>query len=285
LIARSILLASKDQHRQTLVAKGEADLLHRILTSGQRPDRLVSALEWTPVRGCLLSLERILLPGIITHYLARKRQIESEVERAIAHGCRRVVVIAAGYDTLACRLYRRHPDVTFIELDHPATQQIKRREVADAPNLHFQPIDLVTELPSSALSKIPTKQDQPTTFVIEGLTMYLPAKRVAELLTDLSILTGTKGSIVFTFMEEDASGSIAFRGGSPLIARWLQARSEPFLWGISRDKLAEFLQSAGLGVVRLFNHESLRREQLQPRKINHLPIAEGELICIASPIS
>jgi methyltransferase (TIGR00027 family) len=226
----------------------------------------------------------MLLSGIITHYLARKRQIEAQVEQAIANGCERVVVIAAGYDSLAWRLHLKYPDVDFVELDHPATQQIKRKELGNAPNFLLQPIDLVTELPSLALSKLASAQPHSTAFVVEGLTMYLPAERVAELLRDLSKLAGPKGSIVFTFLERDESGSIAFRGENPLVARWLRARSEPFLWGISRDELPAFLQSSQLQLLQLDDHQVLRRDQLVPRGIDQLPLAEGELIGTASPL-
>lgn len=285
LIAQCILLAARDRNLQSLVAEGEPDALRRILTIDHDRDWLLTALKIAPARWFFLGVERLLLPGIITHYLARKRQIEIEVEQAIAHGCRRVVVIAAGYDTLAWRLHRKHPAVQFIELDHPATQQVKHEALGQASNFCFQPIDLVAELPSTALSKISSEAIHPTAVVVEGLTMYFQPNRVAELMRDLSSCAGPGGSVVFTFMERDKTGSIAFRRENPLVARWLKARSEPFLWGISRDELPTFLKTSGLEPDRLADHEVLRREQLQPRNIEQLPLAEGELICTASPLS
>lgn len=262
----------------------EPAILTRILTAGGTGDRVLPLLRLAPARWCLLRLERLLLPGIITHYLARKRQIEAHVERSIRAGCERVVVLGAGYDTLCWRLHGKHPGVRFIELDHPATQQVKREALGSSAGLRLQPIDLASELPATALGRIESERDCATTFVIEGLTMYLPPQRVASLMRDVANCAGPAGSIVFTFMERDARGSIGFRGQNPLVARWLKARSEPFLWGIEREELPGFLRSNGLELAGITDHDQLRREHLLPRGIDQLPLAEGELIATATPL-
>jgi methyltransferase (TIGR00027 family) len=278
LIARSILLASHDPGLKRLVAKDEPDILKRVLAALQRRNGFSSALEIGAIRRFLLKCERFLLPGIISHYLARKREIEAEVKTSITEGSQRIVVLGAGFDTLAWRLHQEYPQVQFIELDHPATQKVKRRALGETANFSLQAIDLASQNPSAVLS-----DDVPTTFVLEGLTMYLRPERVSAILSDLAQLAGTTGSIVFTFMECDDHGSIGFRGENPLIARWLSARREPFLWGISRKKLSAFLQASGIDQFKLSDHQQLRRNHLIPRDIDHLPLAEGEILCIAKP--
>ncbi len=158
-------------------------------------------------------MERLLLPGIITHYLVRKREIELSVEKAITEGCKQVVILGAGYDTLARRLHRKHPEVRFIEMDHPATQKMKRQALGEAENLYYRAIDLDTELPSSVLKeKEFQSEDRPTVFVLEGLTMYFRAERVTELFNDISNPDLDTRNIIFTLMEKDEDGSITFRG-------------------------------------------------------------------------
>jgi O-methyltransferase involved in polyketide biosynthesis len=78
---------------------------------------------WT--RALLRAGEQLVLPGIIAHYLSRKRWLEARVSAAFFAGFEQVVVLGAGFDTLACRLHSAHPTVRFFELDHPATQQPK----------------------------------------------------------------------------------------------------------------------------------------------------------------
>jgi len=285
LIARSIILASRDRKLRPLVAEGEAEAFDRILTSAYQRDWILRVLRLAVGRWVFLRAERFLLPGIITHYLVRKRQIEFVVRKAIKDGCKRLVVLGAGYDTLAWRLHREHPDVNFIELDHPATQQLKQGGLGNASNLCYRPVDFASQLPSSVLPELAKESSGPTIFVIEGLTMYLPPTQVASLIQDLSVATEPNSRIVFTFMEDDGSGSIGFRGANPLVDRWLKARSEPFLWGISRSELPPFLKSNGAEFVELADHQILREKYLSPHRLDSMPLAEGELICTAAPLS
>jgi len=91
--------------------------------------RVLEASGW--FRGPFASLrssltERFSIPGIRTHYVLRKKIIERETRAAIDEGFRQVVVIGAGFDVLALRLASEFPLVTFVELDHAATQNAKR---------------------------------------------------------------------------------------------------------------------------------------------------------------
>ena len=275
LIARSIILASKDPDRSKLVSSETVDFLTQILGK----DCLCRATGSSVVRRSLLLAERFLLPGIITHYLARKIHLEREVEKAISEGCRRVIVLGAGYDTLAWRLQAKHPQIEFVEIDHPATQQLKADRLSAGPNLKLKALDLTSDLPSSQMAS----DGLPTIFVLEGLTMYFSPGRVEALMKDVSNLTGKDGKVIWSFMEKQSKGSLGFQGESRLVPRWLRFRGEPFLWGISRDGLEDFSSRCGLKTEGLADHRSLRREVLKPCGLDDLPLARGELICTSIP--
>ncbi|MEZ4587504.1 MAG: class I SAM-dependent methyltransferase [Gemmatimonadales bacterium] len=86
------------------------------------------------------------LPGGVLHMATRKAWIEREVRRAIAGGATQVVVIGAGFDSLAYRLHRERGDVAWWEVDRPATQRVKLagldRAGAPSPTLGFVAADL-----------------------------------------------------------------------------------------------------------------------------------------------
>lgn len=279
LIALCTLLASRDDQLKQLVPEDAPRLLEKILDTDGRQDWIRPLTRFGVTRWLLFRMERFLLKGIIAHYLVRKRQIESLVEDSILNGCKRMVIVGAGFDLLAFRLARKYPDVAFEELDHPATQQVKAGALEDLPNLSFSPIDLVGQLPSEVLRSGGEAGQVPSTIVMEGLLMYFKEGRVSEVLKDAAKIAGPTGRVIFTFMERDESGSIGFRGESSLIGRWLNARSEPFLWGISRDELPGILVPADLGVIELFDHDDLRREQLAPLDLQRVQLARGELVC------
>jgi methyltransferase (TIGR00027 family) len=286
LIARCILLSARSPRLQPLVAPGEPEALTRILAACGPAGWFEFSVNQAWARRLLFTIERWMLPGVITHYLARKRWLETAVRAALDRGVRQVVVLGAGFDTLACRLQGERPDVCFIELDHPATQAPKRTALGDATELAFLAADLATDSPADVLRACPAfAADKPTLFIAEGLLMYFPEKRVAELLGGLARATYAPAEIVFSFMARAPDGSIGFRGEHAAIGWWLCQRREPFQWGAAREALPEFLQSCGLRMQTVANHETLRTEILVPRARAELSLARGECLCHCSTIA
>jgi methyltransferase (TIGR00027 family) len=279
LIGRCTLLAARDPVRRPLVPSG-AEIPLSLLLAGHGPwFDFALRHDWT--RASLGLLERLALPGIITHYLTRKRWIEDQARQALQRGVTQVVVLGAGFDTLAWRLHRQQPAVHFFELDHPATQSAKRRELVPAGNLTFLPADLSLDSPGAILRACPAfSTDQPTLFIAEGLLMYFPEKEVAALLRNLAKLTTRRPvEFIFSFMAQAPDGSISFRNGSPFIDRWLRWRREPFRWGIARTALPGFLQECGLRIATVADHDDLRAQILAPLDLAGLDLARGECLC------
>lgn len=286
LIARSILLAAREPRLQPLVAPGEPEVLARLLAARGPAGWFEFSLRHDWARRLLFMGERFLLPGVITHYLARKRWLEAAVRAALTRGVRQVVVLGAGFDTLAWRLQAGWPDVNFIELDHPATQAPKRRALGRAANVTFLAADLSADSPPAVLRTCPAfAPDVRTLFVAEGLLMYFPEKRVAELLRGLGAITRPPTEVLFTFMAQAPDGSIGFRGEHAAIGWWLRQRREPFHWGVVRDSLPGFLRSCGLEMQTVSDHETLRKEILTPLGRAELPLARGECLCHCSTIT
>jgi methyltransferase (TIGR00027 family) len=281
LIARCTLLAASDARLRPLVPAGAIAPIESLLTEigGGSWFEFARRHAWT--RALLLAGERLVLPGIIAHYLARKRWLEARVSTALSAGFEQIVVLGAGFDTLACRLHSAHPTVRFFELDHPATQRPKAAALSTAPNLAFLPADLARVLPSSVLLADPRFDSRRRTFVVaEGLLMYFPEIRVREILADLTRLPAAQ--VAFTFMAPGDDGRAAFRGGSPAIGAWLRFRREPFAWALAPAGLAAFLRPLGLHPLATAAAAELRAEVLVPAGLATIPLAEGEHLCLAS---
>jgi methyltransferase (TIGR00027 family) len=289
LIARSVLLAAELPVHAGLLARGEAEVVRGFL--GERAERgwFAGATRHGWSRWWLMAAERVLLPGIIAHYLARKRWIEAMVRRALVeNGVRQVVVIGAGFDALGWRLCGEEPALRCYELDHPATQQWKRAARGAAAGFHLLECDLAGESPEAVLATCPHYDaEQPAVVIVEGVTMYLEAGRVAALLESCAGIAGARGRVIFSFMEkaEDsppgaAEGALGFRGESSWIGRWLRWREEPFKWGCTREELVGLLEAQGLRPRVVADHETLRREILRARGAGALPLARGECVCV-----
>jgi methyltransferase (TIGR00027 family) len=186
------------------------------------------------------------------HYLLRKGWIEAQCRLALQQGVGRVIIIGAGLDTLALRLASQYPDLDWVEIDHPATQDFKRRGLTQAglplpANLTLLSVDLSTAPLPAALMQAA----RPTLVVIEGVLMYLKEAEVAALLRDqVRALSVAPVRLIFSHMVRWPQGRAGFRPTSWWVDRWLDWRDEPFQWTISPQALEPWLQGLGFELLR-----------------------------------
>lgn len=285
IIARSLTFTRGDAAHRDLVHTESARLAWAALASHSRRDALLHRALCTPgLRWIVRAAETMVLPGIQLHFAARKRMIAEVAATAIDDDARQVVVIGAGFDALALRLSRRPERPVCIEVDHPATQAVKRAALARVDTtpgeLRLVAADLATERLEPALARCGYDPAARTFFVIEGLTMYLQADQVTSLLTACASHAPSGSRIACTFMEPDDDGCIAFRRSRRgFVDRWLRVRGEPFTWGIHRDELPAFADTVGLDVIELADDLDLRRRYVAD-VANATILAAGELVCV-----
>jgi methyltransferase (TIGR00027 family) len=253
VIAGSTLLLAADPRTASLVAPGAAQLSDALLLGGGARARF---LRWSAARAWLRpawhALEGVTHPGIVRHYWYRKRWIESRCQAALAEGVRRVVVVGAGFDTLALRLAPARPDVDWVEVDHPATQGAKRRALSRAgvpvpDTVRFVAADLARDRRWPAEVGSDTRS---TLVVLEGVLMYLGRAEVEALLIDrLSSLGTGPVRAIFSYMVDWPHGRGGFRPSSCMVDAWLALQHEAFRWLQRPDELEDWLQRLGCRVV------------------------------------
>lgn len=237
-------------------------------------------------RTAVTSLEAFTIPGILLHYIVRKRYLEDVARECLANGIKQIVILGAGFDTLAWRLHREYSDVCFIELDHPTTQQDKEQVLHKhsniQPNLHFIPIDLAqTSSEGSLLSCPHYNRAARSLFIAEGLLMYLEPETVSSIFEFVAKHTGPNSCFAFTFLERHGNGKINFRRGSKTIDLWLKWRGEGFRWGIRRRELKQYAADKGLSLRAIAGEQTLRRLYLNNKTTCRSRLARGEYIGVA----
>ncbi len=115
---------------------------------------------------------------------ARTVFFDTRVALAVAGAPTQVVVLGAGYDDRALRF--RTPGVRFFEVDHPATQDDKRRRLEEAgldcSGLTLVAADFRVDDVAVVLERAGHRADLPTLVLAEGLLVYLDESAVVGLL-------------------------------------------------------------------------------------------------------
>ena len=280
VIAASLVLLLRDPKHSGLVSKTSADLCAQMLETCSPQTRLfLKIVRQNWFRPVAKWIERMTVPGILLHYILRKKCIAGLVRSALIDGATQVVIIGAGFDPLSFELHQDFRAARFWEIDHPATQRHKLRAFPKigVERLHFVALDLnATALDREALVKSGFDPTQRTCWIAEGLLMYLPPDVVSLLMRTLKSLSAPGSHFAFTFMEKQRDGQIRFHSQSKLVDWWLRKRGEPFLWGTTRGELVDFVRP--WHVIRFFNHDDLREIE---SGLADEPIARGEVICLA----
>lgn len=287
LIARSTIFLSGDPCWGQLVPPLAVEASRWFVEDGSRRGKLLLGVmnrKW--FRSLVAVAERLTVPGIILHYAVRKRCLEDITRRSLAEGFHQIIVLGAGFDTLALRLHKDFPKALCIEIDHPATQKAKRcvleQRGFSASNLVLVPFDLILSGWETCITSLPGyRSDANPLFIAEGLLMYLTAEQVTAIFRSIRQCSTDKLRFAFTFMETCVGGRVDFKNGTILERLWLRMRGEPFQWGVHRDQLPAFLESHGFSLRELVSTETFRQRYLGNSNDAHVPLAEGELVCVA----
>jgi len=285
LIAAATVYVARDPRLGHLVPDGAAAWCARCLgVLSARRLALARAFAHPLLRWVPRLAERATVPGLLLHFILRKRSIEEAVRACLAGSGEQVVVVGAGFDTLGARLGAAFPRVRFIEIDHPATQAAKRLALSrgTAPdNLYLVPADLARVDLAQALAGVPAyRRNASSVFVLEGLLMYLTDAEVAAAFAALRVLQPASGTVIFTVMEPPPGGDARFHNATPLVRRLLAAWNEPFTSTLRRADAAAFLARSGLRLQEIADSDDLRARHLAPG--DRVPLARGELIVIAT---
>lgn len=287
IVARNIVLVANTKSLSHLVPPASALLTGWLVqaysTSGERFLRRAQQ-GWFQLLFHLY--ERITIPGLALHQALRKKYIEHLLHASLEEGFQQVVVLGGGFDSLALRLHRKFPWVKFIELDHPATQQVKREVIQSrhlaGENLKLLSLDLTQQTLEQCLAAYPGyMRDCKTVFLCEGVLMYLEAGEVDGIFAFIRKQEGSSRRFIFTYMEPDKSGQTNFRNSTWLVRLWLWWRKEPFKWGLPREQMRSFLEARGFSMREMATPEKFRELYLHHPDLSGMILAEGENVCVA----
>jgi methyltransferase (TIGR00027 family) len=239
-------------------------------------------------RSLLPKLLELVAPGSYCFAIARTRHFDEALRTELNAGATQVVIPGAGYDSRAYRMSHVLGKVRVFEVDHPATQQRKRRLLKDAAieppaTLTYVPADLNRVELAEALADAGFDQSQRTIFLWEGVSYYLPQAAVDAVLRLVACCVGGS-SIVFDYaIRSFVEGDTSTHGGKQ-VAKWLKKIGEPFLFGLPPSDTEAFLAERGLRLVSDLSPEDLEQAYLTThaggslgRTLGHVRVASARV--------
>ncbi len=187
--------------------------------------------------------------------ILRTRYAEDALRVAVIRGIDQYVLVGAGFDSFACRLPAWADGLKIYEVDHPATQRLKRERLSACgvtvpSTVQFIEADLSVESLGTALSRSSYRTDRATFFSWLGVTMYLTREANLSALRAIASCTSAASELVFTYVDEAAldpghATDEAFRR----LKAQVSAAGEAFLSGFNPRTLHDLLAENGLHLL------------------------------------
>jgi methyltransferase (TIGR00027 family) len=173
--------------------------------------------------------------------VARTVAIDDAVRDA---GCAQIVILGAGLDGRAWRMSELR-DKTVFEVDHPDSQREKRTRAEALPQIagdvRFVPVDFQRDDLDSALSAAGHDPSRPTTWIWEGVVMYLA---LADIEATLAVIARRSAEASRLIVAYHSPGLIL-----PLIRVLVGRLGEPLRTTLTADGMRAMLEKHGFAVL------------------------------------
>ncbi len=260
----------------------------RVLLEKMAPERLAIAGELSDAEIAAAADRFVRDFGPYGNVILRTRFNEDALAAAVARGVRQYVIIGAGFDSFILRQPGWAADLAIIELDHPASQALKRQRleecgIAVPANAHFTPADLGKTSVREALSNSVFNPAEPAFFAWLGVTMYLTREQNLGTLRSVAEVSAPGSEIVFSYMHQavfDSAGAGVERYDE--LESGVRAVGEPLVSGFDPATLEDDLASVGLQLLEGCTDADLER-RYDADGVNKLQGFEISLIARAGP--
>jgi methyltransferase (TIGR00027 family) len=226
-----------------------------------------------------------ILSGARAQVTCRSRYTEDSLADGIGRGTGQYVMLGAGLDSFA-RRSRLAGQVRVFEIDHPATQEWKRRIAPVPENVSFVPVDFSRDSLRERLGAAGFDFAAPAFVSWLGTTMYLEENAIEQ---TLSVTGGfAPGSeVIVDYMLPAGLRDAAGDSYAEQVGQALAERGEPWLSLFAPDDMAALLRRHGFGPVRDVRQRDMipgaawdRTDSLRPAdlsRIAHAQIPAGGL--------
>jgi methyltransferase (TIGR00027 family) len=155
------------------------------------------------------------------------------------------------------------------EVDHPATQAWKKRQVEEAgivppASMVFAPVNFERQTVMDGLKAAGFREDAPAFFAWLGVTMYLARETVMAMFRTIASLPKPSG-VVFDYGIDRELLTLLERTALDTLANRVAAAGEPWTTFFEPDELAAELRAIGFGDVQDFGPDAINERYFKDR--------------------
>ena len=207
---------------------------------------------------------------IHTEIILRARYAEDRLMEAVRAGVGQYVILGAGLDTFSMRQNALSDRLRIFELDHPATQEMKREKVlrvnGEIPsNLIFAPIDFETDNLDEALARTGFDPLTPSFFSWLGTTYYLTKDAIRETLGRIAGIAAPGSRIVFDYKLAGHLVPEESRQFADKLDRFVARRGEPMISTFTPEELKDVMSGFGFAEMEDISAVAQKRLYLNER--------------------
>ena len=205
-----------------------------------------------------------------TVIVLRIRYAEDRLQEAILSGVQQYVILGAGLDTFALRHASLANRLRIYEVDHPASQEMKRHQlgrIGPLPsNLELVPVDFETDRLDEALIGAGFNPEAPAFFAWLGVTCYLTSEAVRDTIGQIAAVAAPGSQVLLDYRYPR---SLVPAAGLELVEkmdRFVERRGEPMLSEYSPDEIGAEMGRAGFTPVEHLSPAEQAQRYLQGRQ-------------------
>lgn len=215
------------------------------------PDDVSRRLVPRPIARTLEAALRVASFGLVPHVVGRTNAIDEVVR---THPAPQLVILGAGLDARAHRMTELS-ETTVFEVDHPSTQAYKRPRAERLPVLaravRYVAVDFERDDLGERLEATGHDASEPTTWIWEGVTMYLTRDAAVATLATIAARSANGSTLVLTYATPELSvGSRVVRAARPLVRPAFGLLGEPLRFLVTPEDMAALVRAHGFEVER-----------------------------------
>ncbi|MEW6128582.1 MAG: SAM-dependent methyltransferase [Acidobacteriota bacterium] len=211
----------------------------------------------------------------------RARFADELASEMVGQGLQQLVLLGAGFDSMALRIQQTLRGVTVFEVDHPATQKVKRRvleRLGIPDNLRFVAVDFEKDNFVEKLQEAGCASHQLSLIIWMGVSYYLTEQAMARALTQIRLLGSQGSKLTFDYFLQEVIDQTTPNAEARFAARRVAQLGEPWLFGLQPEAVADYLKNFGFRLIHDYDAEGLRHKfhlrRFKPIDYAHIVVCE-----------